>query len=94
MKKNRLAVLTLLIALLSGCSDPNPRHNDRLKVDTQKGRINVMSAQVIRDARGYDRDILVLRDIETGREYIAVMGAGVTDMHLQHNGKTTYEVED
>ena len=88
------AVAVVSSALLAGCSDPTPVRNEKLKTETQSGRINVTSAQVINDARGYSRDILVLRDTETGREYIAVMGAGVTEMRTQSNGKTTYQVEE
>lgn len=84
-----IAVLSML--LLAGCSDPTPVVNERLKVEGQTGRINVVSASVITDARGYSRDILVLRDKETGTEYLAVMGAGVMDMKrvTTHTGKTT-----
>ena len=88
------AVAVVSSALLAGCSDPTPVRNEKLKIDRQSGRINVTSAQSIIDARGYNRDILVLRDKATGREYIAVMGAGVTDMQTQSNGKTTYQVEE
>jgi outer membrane murein-binding lipoprotein Lpp len=88
------AVAVVSSALLAGCSDPTPVRNEKLKTETQSGRINVTSAQVINDARGYSRDILVLRDTDTGSEYIAVMGAGVTEMHTQSNGKTTYQVEE
>ena len=74
------ALAVLSIALLAGCSDPTPVRNNKLKTESQTGRINVTSAQVITDTRGYTRDILVVRDSQTGREYIAVMGAGVTEM--------------
>ena len=82
------------ISMLAGCSDPTPARNDVLKPESQTGRMNVTSAQVIRDARGYRRDILVMRDTETGMDYIAIMGAGVTEMRTQSNGKTTYQVEE
>ena len=79
---------------MAGCSDPTPVRNEKLRTETQSGRVNVVSAQVISDARGYSRDILVLRDSTTGREYIAVMGAGVSEMRMVSNGKATYQVED
>ena len=88
------AVAVVSSALLAGCSDRTPVRNEKLKTGTQSGRINVVSAQVIKDARGYSRDILVLRDSQTGREYVAVMGAGVTEMITQSNGKTMYQVEE
>lgn len=84
------AVAVVSSALLAGCSDQMPLRNEKLKTETQSGRINVTSAQVVKDARGYRRDILVLRDADTGREYIAVMGAGVTEMHT----KRAYQVEE
>lgn len=87
----RSGIVLSCIALLAGCSDPTPVVNERLKLNGQTGRINVVSASVITDARGYNRDILVLRDSETGDEYLAVMGAGVMDMHrvTTSTGKTT-----
>lgn len=90
----RVVVSVAAAVLLSGCSDHTPVENEKLNTQTQRGRINVTSAQIIRDARGYERDIIVLRDSKTGHEYIAVMGAGVTDMRMQSNGKTTYMVEE
>lgn len=90
----RIVILVATAGLLSGCSDPTPVENEKLNTQTQRGRINVTSAQIIMDARGYSRDIIVLRDSKTGHEYIAVMGAGVTDMRPQSNGKTTHMVEE
>jgi uncharacterized lipoprotein YehR (DUF1307 family) len=94
--RNMLAAAVSVVssALLSGCSDPTPVRNEKLKTETQSGRINVTSAQVIIDSRMYKRDILVLRDSQTGREYIAVMGAGVAEMYTHSNGKSTYQVEE
>ena len=88
------AAVVVLCLAFAGCADPNPERNDRLRQETQSGRINVTSAQTIKDARGYPRDILVLRDGQTGREYIAVMGAGVTEMVTKSNGKTSYQAEE
>ena len=88
------AVALASIALFAGCSDPTPVRNKKLRTDTQSGRINITSAQVINDACGDSRDILVLRDTATGREYIAVMGAGVTEMSTQSDSKTTRQVEE
>jgi phage head maturation protease len=96
--KNRIALATIITAtlgaLLAGCSDSTLVHNRDLQTELQEGRIRVKSVQVIVDSRGYRRDIMVLYDSQTGYEYIAVMGAGVTDMRMQNNGKTKSEVED
>ena len=87
------AVAVVSSAFLAGCSDRTPVRNEKLKTEKSR-RINVTSAQVIHSARLYPCDILVLRDSETGREYLAVMGAGVAEMRPQSNGKTTYPVEE
>jgi hypothetical protein len=87
-------IAVVLGAFLAGCSDPTPISNAKLRSGTQEGRINVVSAQTIVDARGYTRDILVMRDNTTGIEYLAVMGAGVTEMRWVSNGKTTYLIEE
>ena len=93
MKTTTMALVAFLV-MVTGCSDPTPRRNENLKQGYQEGRINVVSAQIINDSRGYRRDILVLCDNKTGHEYIAVMGAGVTEMNEQSNGKTTTNVEN
>lgn len=90
------SLLLLLALTITGCSDPTPQENTELNVTAQSGRIRVVSAQTIRDARGYPRDILVLEDSETGKSYLAVMGAGVQEMvtHSHTTGKTTYTTEE
>lgn len=78
----------------SGCSNPTPRNNENLKPNEQTGRIKIVSAQVIVNASGYSKDILVLRDSNTGVEYIAVMGAGVAEMQYKSTGKSGYMAEE
>lgn len=78
MKK--FVVAAVLLALVAGCSDPNARTNSSLSSMSQTGRMRIVSAQYFTDAGGRAQDILVLRDSTTGREYLAVMGAGVMPM--------------
>lgn len=89
----RLLLIAGLLAVC-GCSAPTPKENNSLELGKQTGRMQVVSAQYIRDVRGYGRDILVIKDTETGKEYLAVMGAGVMDMRTVSNGKSTYQQED
>lgn len=86
--------LPCLLLLLAGCSDPTPRENDKLKSEMQSGRVRVVSAQFIQDARGDSRDILVLLDTATSNEYLAVMGAGVQQMRYHSTGKSGYYREE
>lgn len=73
--------LILLALLLCACGPRPPVQSNPVPVNTEtSGRIVVVDASVFRDAKGNSRDILVLRDTETGKEYLAVLGAGVTQI--------------
>ena len=91
---NKLAAILSIpvFAVFAGCNEI--ARTEVLKEETKGGRMQVTSSQTFHDARGYARDIIVLRDSETGREYVSVMGAGVSEMTLRHNGKTAYMVEE
>lgn len=41
-----------------------------------------------------EREVLLIVDTKTGREYIAVMGAGVRSLRVEGSGKDRKEVED
>lgn len=84
-----LKYLLIPIVLLAGCNPPSP-----FQTPINKGRMTQVSHQGFTDLRGYHRDVLILRDTKTGKEYLAVMGAGVTDIHFEQQGKYQVEVED
>lgn len=74
--KNRLFMIAFISLL--GCENPNAVISaTRADVNKQTGRIQVTSSQWFRDASGNARSILVLKDSETGNEYLAVTGCGV-----------------
>ncbi len=72
------------------CDDPKPTDINVASLGEQSGRIKVVSFQNIATS-GTVRAILVLRDSKTGIEYLAVMGAGVTEMHYNPVTKTWSE---
>jgi hypothetical protein len=92
--KQYLLVMTASTFMVA-CSDPTPKNNNvLLSQEAQTGRMRVVSAQTIKDGSGRIRDILVLKDSQTNKEYLAVMGAGVNDIVTHSNGKTTYTTEE
>ena len=82
----KLLPLLGLTLLLAGC---NAIPSTPVPVSTNAGRFTIESSQEFEDARGYGRNILLLKDSKTGHEYLAVMGAGVVDMYSQ--GKSQVE---
>jgi hypothetical protein len=87
--KRLLFVLPFFLFVFVGCDEPNPNPSTNVKLSNNPSRIEVISAQKFTDSRFYERDIMVLRDKQTGKEYLAVMGAGVVDMYP--SGKTHVE---
>lgn len=90
-----LELMLVLVFLFAGCS--NVQENEQAKIpapDNNQTRFNIVSRQVIVDSRGYSRDILMLKDSITGREYLAVMGAGVAENRTQSSGKNSRTIDE
>ena len=77
-----IVVGILSIVFLQSCAAP--RQITAIAVpssaEQSSGRMVVTSASYFVDQRGYARDILVLHDTQTNQDYLAVMGAGVTEI--------------
>jgi hypothetical protein len=94
MKKT---ILAALCALLAAC-EPRPQPDTRMGVDvptSASARIEVTRVGVINDTLAYGdrRGLYVIRDNQTGREYIGVSGVGITEVGSHKQGKTTVRDE-
>jgi hypothetical protein len=96
--KFRIAAVIASAFLLSSC-------HQRPVVDTQMGvsvpaagntsRVQVTRVGVIPDNLAYGgvRGLYVIRDTETGREFIGVSGVGITEVGSHNQGKSTVDDE-
>ena len=90
----RLALAALFVIAIAGCAVettatmPTPV-NSRVTVE----RIAVIEDNIAYNAR---RGVYIIRDTETGKEYIGVSGIGIseTSAHTQQAGKTRVTKQD
>lgn len=95
-----LTVLTLLvtIAAINGCSDPNEVTTEMKiekitpTVEVQKkaySRFEVTRVSKFSDSLAYDgeRGIYIIKDKETGVEYVGVSGIGISELGAHQAGK-------
>ncbi len=87
MKKYILMGLTLGL-FLTGCEPSKPSTRVVANPDSI-ARMEVISLQAISTTNGYTRDMMVVKDIKTKREYLLVQGFGAVEM--VQSGKTTVE---
>ena len=83
--------------LLSSCTRPN---NDTqmgvsVPMSANTSRLQVTRVGVIPDdlAYGRQRGLYVIRDTETGKEFVGVSGVGIVETGSHKSGKTTVEDE-
>lgn len=83
------STIVAIAAVVIGCNDARPKLDTSVPSDST--RFKTVYAATVRVNAGDYRSILVLRDNKTGKEYLAVYGAGVTEMHqaTTTNGKST-----
>jgi hypothetical protein len=91
----RLAPLVATMLIL-GCEPPKPvSHTLAQSADS---RFSVTLAGEFYDniAYGSKRGIYVLRDSETGRDYVGISGVGIAEIssHSESNGKTSSQKRD
>jgi hypothetical protein len=94
MSKMKAFVATAVITL-SGCDDTPLRNVDAAEANngevfTTTGRVSVTRIDQVSDRLAYGgiRGIYVIRDNETGTEYIGVSGIGITEVGSHPVGKT------
>jgi len=97
----KLALVALLLLSAYGCG-PVPDYpmekTARKESEVESGRFVVQRVGVIADdlAYGERRGIYVIRDQQTGKEYVGLSGVGIAEIgsHTQQVGKTTSTVSD
>lgn len=96
----KLLFAVVSIALLTGCGpDPTMSQPDDGPLVAESSRFHVERVDVFKDGLAYNdrRGIYVIRDKQTGREFIGVSGIGITEQsaHTTSCGKScTRTVED
>ena len=104
MKIKTISVL-LAVLILGACERPEPDPNDaddqriwsmgsKLKVQTSE-RISVTRISVFKDDTAYDRQrsIYIIRDDETGKEFVGISGVGIAETGSHQSGKTSVSDE-
>lgn len=87
-------IMLLIAVLLAGCDPlpPSPPHTPLVIPNEQtKSRFEVTCVSIFQDDLAYrdKRGIYIIRDTETGREYVGVSGIGVTE--IQQNDDVAFE---
>lgn len=92
--------LLLVVLFLGACErlepDPNNAYSQiawsmgsKLKIQTSE-RISVTRISVFKDEMAYDRQrgIYIIRDNETGKEFVGISGVGIAETGSHKSGKT------
>lgn len=87
-----------LFLLLAGCDQSPQPVQIESTVDTDFGRFSVTQVARFNDSDAYNssRKIFLIRDKQTGSEYVGVSGVGISEVgtHAQSNGKQVMSVTD
>lgn len=100
-----IIVLAVLLHVVAGCEDtskyaePAPAYRPVIKFTSDDApppkRFEVDSYGYFR--AGYQsntREILIIKDKDTGNYYLAITGCGVTELHTELRGKFNAQVEE
>jgi hypothetical protein len=93
MTADKSPLFVLFVLLLVGCGpDPTMAQPDDGPLVAESARFRIERVDVFRDGLAYNdrRGIYVIRDKQTGREFIGVSGIGITEQsaHTQSCGKS------
>jgi hypothetical protein len=92
----RLAAVAACVLLLAGCDDGPAPARTEMHVSTELSgdgnRVTVTRLSKFRDSLAYDneRGVYLIRDTQTGKEFIGVSGIGITELgsHTYACGKS------
>lgn len=104
MKIKTISVL-LAALFLGACERPEPDPNNadhqiawsmgsKLKIQTSE-RISVTRISVFKDDMAYDRQrgVYIIRDNETGKEFVGISGVGIAETGSHQSGKMSVSDE-
>jgi hypothetical protein len=91
-----MRILIVALLFLCGCEEEKIiEKKNAISVEKAPERFEVTSYGSFQ--AGYDnnkREILILKDKNSGKEYLAITGCGVSELHQESNGKTVVVRED
>ena len=93
--KNIIKTLLILISFhLSSCVEEDMEMNEKV-ISEQYQRFEVTRENVFRDDLAYEnkRGIYIILDKETGKEYIGVIGIGISELGSHQVDKTRVKDE-
>jgi hypothetical protein len=87
-------ILAIIVLILIGCGQDHgyaQQDSKRYAVGAtdQPGRFEVQSVQIIHDSLAYDgeRAVYLMKDHQTGKEYIGLSGVGISEIGSHACGK-------
>lgn len=84
-------------ASLTGCEVQAPPEKKIMMLERSE-RFQVDRVAIFEDRLAYEdkRGIYIIRDVQTGKEYVGVSGVGISEIgsHLRSSGKHSHTVQD
>lgn len=88
----------VLIMALFGCEEnPQPKEIAVKRAEAEDAPVRFEIKSAGKFHAGYNgnvREILIIKDKETGKEYLGITGVGITEFHTERHGKTTVTREE
>lgn len=86
--KIKFALVMLVTIILGACSPMPIELKPNTITPSADSRITIVSALVFSDSTGQGRDVLILHDNKTGKEFLVVVGAGVVEITCSYDPTT------
>lgn len=91
----RLAAVAACVLLLAGCDQGPAPAETKLNVSTELSgdgnRVTVTRMSTFSDSLAYnnERGVYLIRDNQTGQEFIGISGIGISELGSHRSGKVT-----
>lgn len=91
----RLAAVAACVLLLAGCDQGPEQARTEMHVSNELSgdgnRVTVTRLSKFRDNLAYDneRGVYLIRDTQTGQEFIGISGIGISELGSHRSGKRT-----
>ena len=91
-------VMLVVLLMVCGCDDGVPVIEKKVHADNEKpltARFSVESQGKFRAGYGdHEREVMIITDTKTHRQYLVITGCGVTEMWQETCGKTVVTREE